>query len=280
MKKVLVGAGIGCGALVLLGIIGVVVAGYWVKEKVGGTLASVQQASAQAQAQQKVLAELEKSYPYTPPEEGEVPVLEESRLLAYLDVRETALPVFQEFDQKSEAFQEQHEGDEDPDLGAAMQAIGMATELFSKVRAAYIQGLKQHRMSPSEFQTITRTLYTSLITDATGKARQASVHARAALEQTLEELRAKLEDETLSEEARTALEQQEELLSAQFESFPPLDAELDGSALSEQSKAATAANLALLEKHKERIESAANLALDGFLLGDFQDDFDLLQGSP
>ncbi len=270
MKKVLIGVGIGCGVLVLLGIIGVGVAGYWVKEKVGGTVASMQKASTQVKAQEKALAELNKSYPYTPPDEGEVPVLEESRLLDYLAVRERALPVFQEFEQKSQAFNEQHEGDETPDIGAAMQAVGMATELFSNVRAAYIEGLEQHRMSPSEFHTITRTLYASLVTDVTDKAMKANAQAQASLKQTRDELREKLEDEKLSEEVRAALAQQEEMLSAQLESFPTEEEEVpEGTVLSEESKAAAAANLSLLEKHKDRIESAASLAFDGFLLGDY-----------
>ncbi|HSP79836.1 MAG TPA: hypothetical protein VLQ93_14990, partial [Myxococcaceae bacterium] len=155
-----------------------------------------------------------------------------------------------------------------PDIGAAMQAVGMATELFTKVRAAYIEGLEQHRMSPSEFHTITRTLYASLVTDVTDKALQANAQARASLEQARAELRTKLEDETLSEEVRTALAQQEELLSTQLESFSDAEEAPDAPTLSEQSKAAAAANLALLEKHKDRIEGAASLAFDGFLLGD------------
>jgi hypothetical protein len=274
MKKVLIGVGIGCGALVLLGVIATVVGGFWLKSKMGDAVASVQQ----LQAQEQEMQALEQSYPYTPPPPGEVRVLQESRLLDYLAVREAALPVFQEFEKKTQDFQQRHQDDETPDFGAAMKAAGMATELITRVRAAYIQGLKQHRMSPREFHTITRTLYASFVSDTMEEAQLATARARFQTEQTLDDLRARLEDETLSDQERAILVEQEEMLAAQLDALFPEEAlAADGPALSEKSKAAATANMALLEKHKASIENVANLAFDGFLIGGYADGNSLVE---
>jgi hypothetical protein len=273
MKKVLIGVGIGCGALVLLGVIATVVGGFWLKSKMGDAVASVQQ----LQAQEQEMQALEQSYPYTPPPPGEVRVLQESRLLDYLAVREAALPVFQEFEKKTQDFQQRHQDDETPDFGAAMKAAGMATELITRVRAAYIQGLKQHRMSPREFHTITRTLYASFVSNTMEEAQLATAHARVQMEQALDDVRARLEDETLSGQERALLVEQEEMLAAQLDSFSEEGLAADVPALSEKSKAAATANMALLEKHKASIENVANLAFDGFLIGGYADGNSLVE---
>src|SRR5688572_3292089 len=153
-KKVLVGVGIGCGSLMLLGLIALGVGAWWVKGKVDGIVETGQKMQAAGQE----LAELDRSFPYTPPPEGEVLALNEARLIDYLAVRETALPVYAEFEKKAEAFKAKHGDNEEADVGAAMQATSMMTELLIQVHGAYAAGLKKHSMSPREFRTITQTL--------------------------------------------------------------------------------------------------------------------------
>ncbi len=254
-KKVLVGVGIGCGSLVLLGLIAMGVGAWWVKGKVSGIVESGQKMQAVGQD----LAALDKSYPFTPPPEGEVLTIAEARLLDYLAVRETALPVYAEFEKKAESFKMEHPDDQKPDLSAAMQATTMMTELLTQVHGAYVEGLKKHSMSPSEFRTITQTLYSSMITGVTDQAQKMGEQAR---EQALQAVRKQLEDESLPEEQRTSLEEQErELLAANDEAGDAAPA------LSEASKAAAAANLALMDKYKDRINNAGSLAMDAILFG-------------
>jgi hypothetical protein len=256
-KKVLVGVGVGCGSLVLLGLLAVGAGAWWLKGKVGGIVESGQKMQAAGQE----LAELDRSYPFTPPPEGEVLALDEARLLQYLAVRETALPVYAEFEKKAEVFKEENPDNQEADVGAAMQATTLMTELFVKVHGAYVEGLKKNSMSPREFRTITQTLYSSVITGVTDQAQQMGEQAR---EQALEDVRKQLEDESLSEEQRTALEEQELELATQDAPEEPSDTAL---VLSEASKAAAAANLVLMDKYKERIHNAGSLAMDSLILG-------------
>jgi hypothetical protein len=123
-KKVLLGVGIGCGSLVLLAVIAMGVGAWWVKGKVSGIVESGQKMQAIGQE----LAALDRSYPFTPPPEGEVLAIKETRLLDYLAVRETALPVFAEYEKKAESFNAEHSDNQNVDLNAAMQATTMMTE--------------------------------------------------------------------------------------------------------------------------------------------------------
>jgi hypothetical protein len=266
MKKVFIGVGIGCGVLVLLGVIAVGVAGYWVKQKVGGSVESLQQVSQQMAEQRKELAALDQAHPFTPPKEGEMLALSEARLLEYLAVREQALPVFQEFEQKGKALEQKHQGKEGPDLGAIMEATGMLTQLIAQVHAAYIEGLKQHRMSPREYRAITTALYSSLMVGAMEQAQKAGGQAREGMEEALQEVRTRLEDKSLSQEERAGLEAQEQELLEGLADLESQQAEAAQAAPSEEAKAVTAANRALFEKHQARIEKAASLAFDGLIL--------------
>lgn len=264
-KKVLVGVGIGCGSLMLLGLIALGVGAWWVKRQVGDSFSTMVEAGQKMQESTQELAKLDQSYPFTPPAEGEVAALSEARLLEYLAVRERALPVYAEFEKKSEELEDTK------DAKAALKATGLVTELLTKVHGAYIEGLKQHKMSPTEFRTITQTLYTSVVTGAADEAQRLGAEAR---EQALADVREQLENESLPEEERTALEAQEQQLLQAEESLA------EAQTLSEESKVAVAANLALVEKHQERIQSAGNLALDALLFGEGTQGLDTAQGNP
>lgn len=258
-KKVLVGVGIGCGSLVLLALIAVGVGAWWVKRQVGDSMSTMMEAGQKMQEMGREQAALNQQHPFTPPPEGEVFAVSEARLLDYLAVRETALPVYAEFEKKAKDFEAEHKDEKQPDMRAAMQATSMMTGLLSQVHRAYLEGLKKHAMSPREYHTITQTLYSSLMTDMTEQASEAT---QAAREEALQGVRERLKDDTLTAEQRTALEEEERQLQASGEE--PAQAP----ALSAASKAALAANLKLLEKYKERINNAESLALDSVLIGE------------
>jgi hypothetical protein len=264
-KKVLVGVGIGCGSLMLLGLIALGVGAWWVKQQVGDSVSSMVEAGQKMQKSTQELAKLDQSYPYTPPAEGEVATIAEARLLKYLAVRELALPVYAEFEKKAEELNDMQ------DAKAALKATGLVTELLTKVHGAYIEGLKQHKMSPTEFRTITQTLYTSVVAGAVNEAQRLGAEAR---EQALAEVRRQLENESLPEEERALLEEQELQLLQAEESL------VEAQALSEESKVAVAANVALVEKYQERIQTAGNLALDALLFGEGTQGLNTAQDNP
>ncbi|MFP2933386.1 hypothetical protein ACLESO_51210 [Pyxidicoccus sp. 3LG] len=264
MKKVLIGVGIGCGVLILFGIGALFAGGLWVKNKFGGSIEAAQK----LQTQEQELVQLNQSHPFTPPAEGEVLALDAKRLDTYFAVRESALPVFKTFEEKSKEFEEKYggeEGKQNPSISAAMEAANLMMGLVSEVRTAYIAGLKQHEMSPAEFQTITSTVYASVMADGMEQMQEAAAMGRAALEKQLEEMDKRLEDESLSEEERTQLEEAQGQLQAAIDSL----SENTGSTgqLSEEAKKVAAANMALLKQRQDRVEVMANTAFDAFVIG-------------
>ncbi|QRN95510.1 hypothetical protein JRI60_41675 [Archangium violaceum] len=257
-KKVLVGVGIGCGSLVLLAVIGVGVGAWWLKRQVGDSMSSMMAAGQKMQAMGQELAQLERQHPFTAPAEGEVLALSEARVLDYLGVREAVLPAFAEFEKQSQGFQEEHQDSKQADFGAAMKATEMMTEQLTRVHGSYIEGLKKHRMSPSEYHAITQTLYASTLE---GITEQEQEEAAAVREEALQQVREQLKDGTLDAEQRAALEEEERQLESMGEEAA------QAPALSESAKVAVATNLNLLEKHRERIERAGNPGMDSVLLG-------------
>ena len=266
-NKVLVGVGIGCGTLVLLGMIGVGAGAFWLKRQVGDAVSNMAESGQKMQAMGQDLQALEKSHPFTPPPEGEVLALSEERLLSYLAVRETALPVYTEFQKQAEALEAQDENKDNPGLGAAMQAAGLLTELMTKVQGAYIEGLKKQGMSPREFRTITQTLYSSMVTGVVDQAQKAGAAAR---QEALESVREQMKDPSLTEEQLAEMKEHEQAL---LDSAEDPEGGEGAPVLSEASKAAAAANLVLMNKYQERINSAGSLAMDTMLFsGDFEED--------
>ncbi|NTX09915.1 hypothetical protein HUA76_03865 [Myxococcus sp. CA056] len=271
MKKVFIGLGIGCGVLILGVIAAVVVGGVWVAKKAGGSIEAVQK----MQVQQKEMAELNKSHPFEAPAEGDVLSLQEERLLTYLSVRESALPVFKTYEEKSKAFQEEHDtknADANPSFNAAMEAANLAMGMMADVRTAYIASLKKNGMSPNEFQTITSTVYASMVAEGSEAVQKMSAKAVEAMQKQLKMVDGKLENAKLSAEERAELEESRTGLQEQIEALSDAANGTGAEGLSDAAKQAAAANMALLKKHEERVKVMANAAFDGFVLGGATDE--------
>ncbi|AEI63109.1 hypothetical protein [Corallococcus macrosporus] len=264
MKKVLIGLGIGCGVFILAGIGLMLAGGIWAKNKLGGSFEAVQA----MQEQEQELAALNASNPFTPPPEGQVLPLDEQRLLAYLSVREAAMPAFKDFEVKSKEFEEKHNGDgaEEPGFNAAMDAAGLFMGLMADVRKAYIAGLKAQGMSPAEFQSITTTVYASMVADSTDQLRAMAAQGKTMMATQLAEVDKRLASDSLSDAERAQLEESRTQLQETLDSIEQGSAD-EEPGLSEASKKAAAANVELLKKHKDRVELMANVAFDGFVLG-------------
>jgi hypothetical protein len=259
VKKVLIGVGIGCGALVVLGVVGLGGAVFWAKGKVGGVVEATQQMEAQNQE----LTRLNSEFPFQAPAEGEALTLEEARLVSYLAVREGALPVFEDFAKKSEAFEQEHEGKES--VGAAVEAVNMLAGLTASVRGSYVKSLREQKMSPREFRTITTTIYASYMAGAMEAAHQAGKEGRASFEKMVADLDAQLEKEDLADEQREALEAQRTALQEQLAAMGEMEAQAQEGAAQ---RAVLVKNAPLLEKYKARIEKVAHPGFDAFVMDD------------
>jgi hypothetical protein len=264
MKKVLIGVGIGCGVLVLAAIVVVGAGAFWAKKTLGGAV----EAGQQMEAQQKDLKQLNKDYPFTAPPEGQVLTLQESRLNDYFAIREATLPVFKEFEAKGKAFEAKTQGNQ-ASLSDAMQAGSMLAEFMAKTRGAYIENLKKHKMSPNEFLAISGAIYSSHVAHSMGEVNKALAGQRESLEKAHAELNEKLQSDSLSEEERTALQEQADGLQAQLDA---IDAQGDSAAgapqVDEKAQGVAAANVKLLEKYKTRVEQAYNPGFDALIITD------------
>lgn len=269
MKKVLIGLGIGCGVLILGSLIAVFAGGAYVfgKVKNSGAVAAFKK----AEQQTGQLTELNKSFPFKAPADNEVLELDEERLKTYLAVREAAIPAYKLYEEKGKEFQAKYgtgdgsDGKAKADFGSTMEAVNLIAGLTVDVRAAFIDGLTQNKMSPNEFQAITQTVYSSMVADVSEQVQAGRSKAVELMEKQIAELDKKLEDTKLSEDERAGYVTMRAGLQENIDSMSDTD---EGQALSEASKKAAAANLALLKKHGERVKVMENSALDALLLSD------------
>lgn len=257
-NKVLVGVGIGCGVLVLLGVVVGGVGFFWAKKTLGGAMEAGQQMA----AQDNDLKELEKSFPFTAPPEGEVLALQEARLNDYFSIREAALPVFKELEQKAEGV----DTGEQANIADGLKAGALLAEFMSKTRGVYIENLKKHRMSPREFHAITTAIYSSALADSMGQMNKALAESREQSEKMLADLREQLADSSLSEEERANLEQQESAVQEQIAAMAEMEGGEGMPRMDEKAQGVAAANVALLKKFDERIKTAYNPAFDALVL--------------
>ncbi len=252
MKKVLIGVGIGCGALLLLAIIAVVAGGFWVKGKVEG----MAQGTEQMQQQEKRVAELNKQYSFQAPPKGQPLQLSEERLKEYLAIRTALKPVFAQYEAKAKEF-EQPEGQR-PDLSKGMEALGMMMNMMADVRARWIEELERKQMSPREFHAITAAIYSSGWNQAMGDWKK---NERAMYEQLKAQFDSQAQDESLPEEAREMAREQSEEMEQKLATLPP------AGETPPEVKKIHEANAAITAKYKEQITQDANPGLDAFLVG-------------
>lgn len=155
-SKALKIVGIGCGALVLIAVIGMVAAGYWVKGKMEGA----GEWAEKMETQQKEINALESSYAFKAPAEGERLELTESRINRYLAIRRGIEPAFKKFEEESKKFEKTDS--QEASMSDALAAVGAIGTLTMDVRGAFIEQLKQAKMAPSEFHAIRNAIYSSM----------------------------------------------------------------------------------------------------------------------
>lgn len=147
-SKALKIVGIGCGAMVLIAVIGVALAGYWVKGKVEG----MGEWAEKMETQQKELNALEEQFAFKAPAEGETVELTEARLSKYLAIRRGLEPAMAKFEASSKKLEKKN--GEEASMSDGLAALSAMGDLTFEVRAAFIAQLQQAKMSPSEFHAI------------------------------------------------------------------------------------------------------------------------------
>jgi hypothetical protein len=256
MSKVLIGVGVGCGAVVFIGVIALVAGGMWAKEKID----DVTQSGDTMQGLEQRVTALDQRYAFSEPPKGQQLELTEGRLQDYLRIRMALKPVLEAFEVKARQFAPQK--GEQVGLTKSLQAVGMMNELRADLSEKWLAELERQKMSPREFHAVTATVYTSAWSKAKGEL---SPHERTRYEQLKSELQKQANDPNLPETAREPVQQQLAQTEKKLAALPSA-----GTAPSGDLKI-FATNAALVEKYKKRIEGATSAGLDLFLVGNTQE---------
>jgi hypothetical protein len=115
-KKWLIGCGVGCGAVILLGIL----------LTVGGSFYMMRPFKKAVNVQKELVAEFGERATYIPPQQGITP----DRLELFMSVRRVVMPMcaeFQELGDKFAAMDELENSGEDPSKGEVFEAVGKLT---------------------------------------------------------------------------------------------------------------------------------------------------------
>ncbi|WP_224248314.1 hypothetical protein [Hyalangium gracile] len=256
MNKVLVGVGIGCGAIVVIGVVAVVAGGIWAKGKLEDVAQEMNQGGEKMQSLEQRVAEMNQRYSFAAPPKGQPLRLTEERLQEYLAVRASLKPVLDDFQVKAKNFAPPK--GEQPNLGKSIQALGMMTNLRADLSAKWLDALDERKMSPREFHAITAAVYTSEWSKAKGELPK---HQRTMLEQLRSGYQKQAEDSSLTEDKREWARQQIADVDRKLSALPAANTPPP------ESQKVYEANAALAQKYKKKIEEASSAGLDVLLVG-------------
>jgi hypothetical protein len=259
-NKVLIGVGIGCGAIVLVGVIAVVAGGIWVKGKVEEASQEIGKSAEKMQSLEQRSAELNQRYTFAAPPKGQPLELSEDRLKDYLAVRAALKPVLEDFEVKAKNFAPPK--GEQASIGKSLQALGMMTDLKANLNSKWVDELDNQKMSPREFHAITAAVYTAEWGKAKGEAPQ---RQRTRLEQLKLGLTKVANDSSLTGEQREDARQQLANVDKQLAALPSANTPPP------ESQKIFEANAVLSEKYKKKIEEASSVGLDVLLVGSGND---------
>ncbi len=258
MNKVLVGVGIGCGALILIAVVGAVGAGMWAKGKVEdlGAMAGADQ--------QEEIQRLNQKYDFEKPPRGQPVVLTERRVRDYLAVREALTPVMKKFEARGQKFEDKSKDGQKPSFGDAMEAMSMLGGMMTELRVAWLEALDDKNMSPNEFGAITAAIYGAPLAHGLEQMKQSQ---RPVLEQLRAQAQKTAEDASLPQEARDMAQEQLNQIDEQLAALPETNA-----APSDKQKL-FAQNKELLDRMQVDMEKAnpgvdillGSLAAEGFV---------------
>lgn len=251
---------LGCGCLLLAGLVAGVgacgVLGYWVKGKTEGVVSDIESFSRQAAAVTDEIDRWEKqanANAYAAPADG---VIEEARLLKFLETRRRIAEVYEARRPDLRALEEKSQKPQDKLSPSDLwSAGGKMAEVYGALRLAQVKALAEVGMSEAEYRDIQVAVYKSAW--ASASERETGQMPAEALEQTMEQA-----GREMSEALRQGVgEAQRQQLPGAGQLSPEEAARL-GAELAEAGKLAKALevpreNVELFRKHQADIEKYA-----------------------
>ena len=252
---------IGCGIVLIVGVIGVAAAVFgglwWAKGKVE-----------QVTAGETHIDELKKkanAVPFTAPADG---VIQEDRLVKFLDIRRRIFAVYEKHKDELEAMNKKKQAD----FSDLTKGIG----LLSEVRTTQAQALADVGMSEAEYAFLVQQIYKSLlasevakgtggkkVSEAAGEIADSAAEGMEKARQAAEESNTKerQDEANLTPEQRKMLADQREAVKKSLEDLKKGvgDAKKQASEVREEARALDAPpeNIALFRKHEAEIRKYA-----------------------
>jgi hypothetical protein len=150
--KVAIGCGIAVLVVGVVAIVGLGAGAYWVKGK-------AQQIAGDVTAKAQEIGKYEKEAnrnPFNAPSDG---VIDESRLVKFLDVRKAIYAVYEEHKSEIEELQHRPKDQKQPSLGDVVEFGGKFARLTTDIRLAQAKALAQAGMSEREYRYIQQAVY-------------------------------------------------------------------------------------------------------------------------
>lgn len=245
--------GIGCGILLLVLLVGSLV----VYKACGSTIGELWGTGRKAAQHQKQLEKLDRDFPFEAPSGDQAVRLDEGRLTAYLAIRKAAFDSFKSRTGELEALGKEMEAkkarNEQPSMVEVKKIMTLAAGLVNDTRGAYVAGLTEHGMSPTEFRAITTTLY-----GGSGDSAPVDTAQQESLDRQIAQKKVDLASEQDSQR-RTLIDAELKALQAQRNAADGLFGIGDPGVL--------AANSGLIAARKPDIDALRDPALDGMLSG-------------
>jgi hypothetical protein len=237
---------IGCGAVLIIGIIIIAAGGFFVRSK-------FKEFTEGTGDQEKITKQLSQNYPFTPPANG---VITEKQLQRFLAVRKQIFSVYKKYETEFKKL-EQDKGD--------LSVLTKGWGFWKDLRKEHTNALQAQKMSPEEYQYIVNAVYKTWFAAGTKDALKDQSFSDAAeknLRDMIEGIDKQLKDPSTPDATKKALQTTRDELQSQLDNLSKnsalkkMDSTLDS---------VPAENLALFKKYEKEIVqySMAGLELIG-----------------
>ncbi len=195
------------GCMVTLAVVGVVaIAGVvgvsWFFKKAANVVEDIATGVGVSEEVQEDIASLNDDYEFDRPEDNRI---SEGRLRTYISIKEGIAGRIEQYKQRFEEIEQRTKD------GSGWDEVADAYKALGDIRTDFLKSLRNHKMSPKEYGFLTEQVYqTYFVSAATQAADQYSSAISSAKPQVaaqMEQLKAQLQNQALSDEQRKSLKQ-------------------------------------------------------------------------
>jgi|GEM_PF-4450928 len=236
---------IGCGVVVLAGIIAIAAGGFFVRSKI--------QEFAKGGDYTEKTDQLSKDYPFHPPESG---IITEQQMLRFLAVRKRVHAVYGRYESEFKKLENKDQN---------LSVVTKGWSFVKDIRKEHADALAEQKMSPEEYRYIVNEVYKTWMAAGTKdvlKDKSFRDVAQKELKDSIAKIDSQLADPSTPEAARKALQKTRDELQSQLQD---LDQNSVVNTMDSTLNSIPPENLKLFQKHEKELKeySMAGLELAG-----------------